>query len=64
MLFPFVAILRAQGASTHVSRCSAWPADGLRSSGLSSHMAKQSEEKLIQAATHLGESDSKVMVAF
>lgn len=64
LLLPFVAILRAQGASTHVCVCSAWPAEGFRSSGLSWQMAKQSEEKLIQAATHLGESGSKVMVAF
>ena len=61
LLFPFMAILRAQGRSTHVCLCSAWSSGGIRSSALSRHMVKQSEEKLIKAAAHLG--DSEVLVA-
>ena len=57
LLFPFVAILRAQGRSTHLCLCSPWSSGGIRSSALSRHMVKQMEEKLIQAAAHLGDSD-------
>jgi len=57
LLFPFMAILRAQGRSTHLCLCSPWSSGGIRSSALSRHMVKQMEEKLIQAAAHLGDSD-------
>ena len=57
LLFPFVAILRAQGRSTHLCLCSPWSSGGIRSSALSRHMVKQMEEKLIQAAAHLGNSE-------
>lgn len=57
LLFPFMAILRAQGRSTHLCFCSAWSSGGIRSSALSRHMVKQWEGKLIQAAAHLGDSE-------
>lgn len=61
LLFPFMAILRAQGRSTHLCLCSAWSTGAIPSSALSRQMAKPWEEKLIQAAAHLGES--QVLVA-
>ena len=61
LLFPFIAILRAQGRSTHLCLCSVWSSGEIRSSVLSRHMVKQSEEKLIKAAAHLG--DSELLVA-
>jgi hypothetical protein len=61
LLFPFMAILRAQGRSTHLCLCSAWSTGGIPSSAFSRQMVKPWEEKLIQAAAHLG--DSEVVVA-
>lgn len=62
LLFSFIAILQAQGRSTHLCLCSAWSSGGIRSSALSRHMVKPWEEKLIQAAAHLG--DSEVLLAW
>lgn len=62
LLFPFVAILRAQGRTTYLCICSPWSADGIRSVGMTQQMTRQMEEKLIHAAVDLRDSDSKATI--
>lgn len=60
LLFPLMAMLRARGRSTQLCFCSTWSTGELRSSGLSSYLAKQTEEKLIRVAAELGDSESEI----